>query len=909
MLISYGVKPGAVVGHSVGEIAAAHIAGALSLEEAVTVIYLRSHIQNRVAGTGSMLATGLSSVEAKQLIERRQVDRRVEVAAHNGPEMTTLTGSVSELHQLAEELEKSGKFARLVSVDNPYHSRVMDSLKDALIEGLSPIRGTQSEIDIYSTVTTRVEPGTHLTGTYWFENIRKPVRYVETVTRMLEDGHDFLAEIGPHPVLVSGTRGIAQTAKQSINVLPAMTRGSDIDPVLRLLGAAHALGGSVDLSSLHGGGRFVDLPLYPFQRENHWFENPQVQQARLAKSSNPFLKSSTALTDDGRGTIQLQLSTGVSPFLADHVVDGAVVFPMTGYIEAAFLAAKEHMSMCKKVWLEDIRFEHPMVLASAEDFAPQAQVEIVSPAKDYVVSTRSAFSAPTDAWQVCSRGRINAFDDPPKPDMEALDSITTRLQTGTEVDVEDFYRRLDTSGLRYGDAFRCIQRIYRLGSEIFSSVKLPPLFASEANLFKFHPSLLDACLHSLSAYVHHHGNPLQIYLPYHTEKIDILATGGVTTGFAHIQVNRHDDMCLRCDATVYGPDGKIHAIIQGMTVKRLQGKHQTGHTDYRISYYHDSEQDVKKVQAEFDHVLIVQPQDATSDWVKSTVQSTFPSAQVYRTGLESTTTSWETAKWGFKLDRRTLLIIPALVSGPSDWDFHERLYAVIQTLVRVASWINEQQEGATLLVLTNGSCMTASDLQCHPVSSSILAAALVMANELPKSRPRIIDLPVDQPQDHEMSLLQDELRTARLSRHESVVAIRPAGRFFRRIEPVDLEEEERQNQIVLPARGGKYQAEASSSGKFDDIVFRQQHSRVLGANEVGVEVHATGLNFKDVMNAMGLLSERATSGGLAGQKLGLEIAGRIMEVGDEVHNMKIGDPVMAQAPSGFGGFAVVNQSL
>ena len=124
---------------------------------------------------------------------------------------------------------------------------------------------------------------------YWFENIRKPVRYVQTVTRMLEDGYDFLAEVGPHPVLVSGTRGIAQTAKRPINVLPAMTRGSDIDPVLRLLGASHALGGSVDLSPLHSGGRLVDLPLYPFQRESHWFEKPQVQQDRVAKSKHPFL--------------------------------------------------------------------------------------------------------------------------------------------------------------------------------------------------------------------------------------------------------------------------------------------------------------------------------------------------------------------------------------------------------------------------------------------------------------------------------------------------------------------------------------------------------------------------------------------------------------------------------------------
>ncbi|KAK5214208.1 hypothetical protein LTR41_000400 [Exophiala xenobiotica] len=905
MLISYGVKPDAIVGHSIGEVAAAHIAGALSLEQAVTVVYLRSNIQSQAVGAGSMLATGMSSTEAEQLILRRQLDGSVEVAAHNGPKMTTLAGDAADLAQLGKELEDRGIFARFVKVEIPYHSRFMDPYEKDLIEALSGIQGSQTDVSLYSTVTTSVEPGTHLTGEYWFKNARKPVRFVETATRMLDDGCNFFVEIGPHPVLVSGTRGIAESTGSPAHILPAMVRGSDIEPVSRLIGAAHAVGIDADIQSFNGGGgRFVDLPLYPFQRQHYWFEHPEAQQRRLGKSRHPFLGDCTNLTDDGRSILRLRLSTGVSPFLADHVVDGALVFPVTGHIEAAYLAAKDHMAHLE-VCLEDLRFEHPVVLTSAEDFAPQVLLEITSPAKDYVISTRPATSTPQTAWQICSRGRINTFDQPSTTTPEALECVKSRVRAGREVDVEDFYRRIEQSGLRYGEAFRGVQNLWQLGREIFAFVKLPSSVRGEAASFRFHPALLDACLHTMFTELHHHGDSRYVYLPYHMERVQIFDADGATSAFVHLQMTYSGDTFFRCNASIYGENGQILAVIGGMTAKRLLGTHLTQQVDYQTCYQPESQEGLSRLGVDFTNILVLEPQLGAFNW-SSTMQDIFPRAQIHQRVLKSVDSYWKTTEWGFQLDRRTLLIVPALV--PLCGDLQETLGTVIEAILHVASWIHEQQGTPTVVIITRGGCMTPTDSQCDPISSSVEAAARVMANELPQSRIRVVDLALDQTSG-DIPLLKEELQSIRLDRHDTVVAIRPEGRFVRRVLAINAKEEEKRIEKKLPARGGRYFCEPDPNGTLDNIIIRQQPPTNLGPDEAAIEVHAAGLNFKDIMNGMGLLSERATSGGLAGQKLGLEVAGRVVKIGENVRGIEVGASVMARVSNGLGGLVTANRNL
>ncbi|KAJ5462127.1 Acyl transferase/acyl hydrolase/lysophospholipase [Penicillium desertorum] len=389
---------------------------------------------------------------------------------------------------------------------------------------------------------------------------------------MIEDGMNFLVEIGPHPVLLSGTRDIAEGVKRAVHLLPAMTRGSDVEPISRVIGAAHAVDIPVDILSFNGGeGHLIDLPLYPFQRQQHGFKHPEAQHNRLTESCHPFLGPSTSLSDTERGIIRLRLSTGVSPFLGDHVVDGAIVFPMTGHIEAAYLAASKYL-IHQRIWLEDIRFEHPVVLAPAEDFAPQVMLEIVSPGNDFVISCRRADAIPAAGWQVCSRGRINPHDQPPGTAPESLNSVKARLQSGTEVYIDGFYQKFEDAGLRYDRAFRCVQSTWCFGNEAFSAVELPSSLNEEATRFTLHPALFDACTHTLYAHQHYVGDPSQVYLPSHIGGVHLAKDDAVTASFAHIQVYRHDSTFLACHVSIYGDCGQLVAKVTGLTTKRLRGK-------------------------------------------------------------------------------------------------------------------------------------------------------------------------------------------------------------------------------------------------------------------------------------------------------------------------------------------------
>ncbi|KAJ5592205.1 hypothetical protein N7537_009109 [Penicillium hordei] len=908
MLMSYGLTPDAIVGHSIGEVAAAHIAGALSLEEAVKVIYVRSQIQNKAAGMGSMLASGISSKVAEQLLQRHHFGGIVEIAAHNGTEMTTLTGPTAELEQFASILEAQGSFARFVKVDVPYHSRFMDPLENELVAALSCVQGNPTKTNLYSTVTTLIEPGTHLSGDYWFQNVRRPVRFRETMERMLEDGCNFLVEIGPHPVLVSGTRGIAESAKHSVHIMPAMIRGSKTDPVSCVIGAAHATGVDVDIESFNGGGgQLVDLPLYPFQRQQYWFENPEAQQRRLGQNKHPFLRSVLRLTDEYRAAVRLRLSTGVSPFLADHVIDGAVVFPMTGHVESVYMAAREHLPHMK-IWLEDLRLERPVILPSAEDPAPQVLLEITTPANDFVISSRPADSTPEVPWQVCSRGRINAFDERPGAATEALESARSRLQAGVEVDPENFYLKLEESGLWYGEAFRGAQRIWRLGDEIFTYITLPGFLHAEAARFRFHPALLDTAVHMIFVDKGQHGDFRYVNLPSHVEQIEIFeAEESITSAFVHTHITLHDDTFLRCNTSVYSENGQILAVATGITTKRIPGQHVPRLLEHEVCFQPETKDGLSRVESEFDNVVIFEPERGGLD-LQCSIQRTFPRAQFHQKFLDQVDENYKPTEWPFLWDARLLVIIPAFISGSYCREFHRTVEVVMRVLLLVATWLHENQGVPTLVILTKGSCMTPADSQCDPISSAVQAAARVMANELPRVRIRCVDLALDEHRQN-IPLLEEELQTNRVGYTESVVAIRPEGRFFKRIVAVDPGEEKRRIEKRVPARGGAYSSEPGPNGTLDNIIIRQKVEEELGPDDASIEVHAAGLNITDAMNVFGVSSEQVISGSLASQKLGLEAAGRVVAVGKNVQDIKIGTPVMVRVPQSLGGLITAHRSL
>jgi acyl transferase domain-containing protein/NADPH:quinone reductase-like Zn-dependent oxidoreductase/surfactin synthase thioesterase subunit len=927
LLAHYGLSPDGVVGHSIGEVAAAHITGALTLEEAAGVIVGRARIQDRATGAGRMLAVALSVEEAEHML--LPLKGRVELATINGPKALTLAGDSEPLEQIAKVLEKRGLFARFVNVKVPYHSRFMDPLEAEVLRDLAPYTGRAVSIPLYSSVTARVERGDHLNARYWFSNIREPVRYVDTVRAMARDGFGVFIEVGPHPVLLGGTRDTFASLGKTLVGLPAMTRKQASSEVFATaLGTARALGASVRGELLYGDAKLTDLPRYPFQRKRFWFEPPEVEEKRKGSFAHPLLGTREDLSDDARATFRIVLDPAQMPSLSDHRVDGSIVFPATGHLELTNAVARELFP--HRDWaLEDLRFEQPIVLPDGEELPPDVQFELLSLEGDYAISTRARGGDSSTPWTRCSQGRINTFDASAS-EAPPFAAMRQRVESGMQLDPEQFYARIRTAGLTYGESFRAVRALWHRGREIFGELELPEALVFEAHRFIVHPALLDACLHLVFADVHLRGDANNVYLPYRIEHVRVHRAPEPGPVFACVRVREHDDTFLRSDTFVYDRDGQLLVEVRGLTCKRIAGTHGGSEDDFYeprflpapLEAAHDApDSDVRRWVALGIGALpdeLVQSIATAFPDARGTVylqagapELAVPRAADYTVQRYAPDAPLHELFADIPLDRRThvLLVLaePKLDENASPEELAHAVSSPANTLIRVAQVLIAREGVPLLTVVTRGACPLdmAAALPGHLVSAPLVAALRVLGNELPNVRARIIDLPpFGVPPE-----FASELARVRTDRQEGLIALHDEGRYVRRVVRANRRSMEAALAEELPERGGLYRFDPDATRTLDGLVARRIESREPGPTEVEIEVLAAGLNFKDVMNAMGLLSERAVAGGLAGDKLGLEVSGVVLRTGSAVTDLKSGDRVMARVAHGFAGRVYADRAL
>jgi acyl transferase domain-containing protein/acyl carrier protein len=275
---SLGVVPDAVVGHSMGEVAAAFLAGAIDLDEAMHVICRRSALMRRASGRGAMALVDLSMQEARERIRGRE--DRLSIAVSNSPRSSVVSGDPAAVDEILAELQRDQVFCRLVKVDVASHSPQMEPVAADLAAELVALAPRAATVPIYSTVLGRRAEGRELDGAYWGRNLRQPVLFTSAVEALLEDGVTAFVELGPHPVLLPS---VQQTAQASNRTAATVACGQRDEPeqaaLLAALGALWAAGTPVDWESVLPRGRYVRLPLYPWQRERYWHEAAELDRA------------------------------------------------------------------------------------------------------------------------------------------------------------------------------------------------------------------------------------------------------------------------------------------------------------------------------------------------------------------------------------------------------------------------------------------------------------------------------------------------------------------------------------------------------------------------------------------------------------------------------------------------------
>ena len=480
-LRAHGVEAEAMLGHSVGEIAAAYAAGILPLAEACRVIAVRSQAQQLTAGAGRMAALGLSVVDAAAAIEG--FEERLTVAGINSPNSVTIAGDADAIAALGAELKGSGTFYRELALDYAFHSRAMDRVRGELLDRLAGLQTQPGQHRYISTVTGGELAGDKLGTPYWWDNIRKPVLFAPAIAALTEDGFNTFLEIGPHPILDGYLRECLRAGSGSA-LATLRRREPEREALWTALGRCYAVGVAIDFDRLCPEKTgFVALPAYPWQRERYWFSDGETDASTPARPKKHPLLGKRQPTAEA--IWKNRLDPAILPWLADHVVQGSTVVPGSAFIEMA-LAAGAMETGAEAIEIEGFEIRRPVVIASGGDAAIEAAFsagdgdfrllagDAAGGAPPVVVARALALAA--------SRG------EPSKP----LAAIRKRL--GRKIDGRSLYRRFDEHGLHYGPAFQGVAEAWASAGEALGRIEAPESVAAELGDYCLHPAILDACL-------------------------------------------------------------------------------------------------------------------------------------------------------------------------------------------------------------------------------------------------------------------------------------------------------------------------------------------------------------------------------------------------------------------------------
>ncbi|MEV6771980.1 type I polyketide synthase [Nocardia sp. NPDC051030] len=487
-----GVKPEAVVGHSQGEIAAAVVAGVLSLQDGARVVALRSAlIAVELAGQGGMMSVPLAASEAAVRIERW--DGRLCLAAVNGPGSVVVCGDDGALDELHAELIAEGLSPKKIPVDYASHSHYVEAIEEQVLTQLAPVQARSGEIALYSAVTGDVLDTREMGARYWYTNLRTTVRFEEATRALLRDGFDLWVECSPHPVLRVPVEATLEDAGVDAPVLGSLRRHEGgLTDFLTSLARAHVRGATVDWTAGRPVPAPIDLPTYAFTRQRYWVDaNPvaDVAAAGLDAADHPLLGAVVQLPDSGELVFTGRLSTGAQPWLNDHRVNGAVVLPGTAYVELAIRAGDQ----LGYAVLEDLTLHTPLILSDAEAARRGVRLQVVvgaptaDAARPVAIYSRDP-ELPADVpWTKHADGLLNTGAPAPETFPESWPPA------GAErVELGELYAELAAAGLEYGPAFQGLRAVWRAGGEVFAEVELGTAPAG----FGIHPALLDACLHA-----------------------------------------------------------------------------------------------------------------------------------------------------------------------------------------------------------------------------------------------------------------------------------------------------------------------------------------------------------------------------------------------------------------------------
>jgi acyl transferase domain-containing protein/NADPH:quinone reductase-like Zn-dependent oxidoreductase/SAM-dependent methyltransferase/acyl carrier protein len=512
---SIGVMPAAVVGHSVGEIAAACVAGILSVEDAARVIVLRGRLmENCIAGNGAMLAVSLSEVEAAAVIERH--DPSVTIAAFNGPTSLTLAGARDALEPIRAELEALKVFARFVPVNYAFHHAMMQPAADALKSELAALVPQDETTPFFSTLTGGRQKGQECGAMYWARGIRQPVRFAAAVNAIAEHGADMWIEIGSHPVLSLSIQECLALRGQKSAVIPSSRREREHDSFLEAALELHRSGMALDFKAWTPSSHLIPLPAYPWDKSHWWNESSATREARLGPGGKGFLDLRLPRAVPAWLT---RLDTRHMAFLKDHKVDAHVIFPAAAFVDMV-LEAGVQLFEGRPFVIEDFEIRKPLLLPESPS---DVLLETSFDPEERTFAIKSRFEQ-SSSWSLHVVGGLRGERTTSVFAGSAFQGSHDGLQ---QKEIDRFYDHLTELGLRYGEHFQSVRELFTGARRSAGKVAICGQIADRVHEYAAHPVVLDGALQVFSAAARTSDEgPASLKLPVRFSRILFLRSPG-----------------------------------------------------------------------------------------------------------------------------------------------------------------------------------------------------------------------------------------------------------------------------------------------------------------------------------------------------------------------------------------------
>ncbi|MEV0559617.1 beta-ketoacyl synthase N-terminal-like domain-containing protein, partial [Streptomyces sp. NPDC050597] len=869
---SFGVRPDFVAGHSVGEIAAAHVAGVLSLEDAAMLVAARGRLMDGLPAGGVMVAVQATEAEVRELLEGVQ---DAGIAAVNGPRAVVVSGSEAAVMPVVEVLRERGVKTKQLQVSHAFHSPLMEPMLTEFRRVAEVLDYEAPRIAVVSNVTGAVASAQELcTPEYWVRHVREAVRFGSGVEALVAAGVSSFVELGPDGVL-SGMARESLPEDSDVACVPVMRRDRDeVREFLTGLARLTVRGIGVSWEPLTAGGRQVELPTYAFQRRWFWLEAGQkvTDAAGLGQSAadHPLVGAVVGLAGGDGSVLTGRLSLKSHPWLADHAVAGVVLLPGTAFVELAVRAGDQ--VGCGR--LEELTLEAPLVVP--ERGAIQVQI-VVGALEESGVRPVSVYSRAEDegveeAWTRHATGFVAGGVGTDGVSLESWPPAGA-----VAVDVSDVYETMAGQGYGYGPAFQGLRSVWRRADEVFAEVAIPEGAQADAQRFGLHPALLDAALHATD-YLDPQGPDAaaETRLPFAWTGVTLHATGASALR-VRITAAGHDGYALDLADTAGQPVATVRSLVlRPVTAEQLRGAQSGPDSMFRVDW------------------TPVTAEPTPSDGVWTLIGPDEPGLAAALVGVGIRCAAHDDLdELGAALDAGAAApdFVAANLPSPADLDTDvpTAVRAAADAALRlVQTWLADERLTATrLVVVTRGAVSVDPDSGGPDLALAPVWGLLRSAQAENPDRIRLVDIDDTEPSRTALALVT--------SVDEPELALRKGNLYAPRLVRAATD-----TGLVPPSDAASWRLDVLTQGTLDNLALIPSDAdrRPLAEGQVRISVRAAGVNFRDVLVALGMYPTKADIGG--------EAAGIVEEVGPGVTGFAPGDRVMGLFDTAFGPHAVTD---